>query len=76
MSDTPQTMGPRPAADEYECSACGGVFLKGRSDEEAAMERDHLFPWLGEGGGCLVCDDCFKAMGFMLVIEGTATDAE
>jgi hypothetical protein len=44
--------------NEYKCAACGGVFEKGWSDEEALAELDETF---GVPVECcdIVCDDCF-----------------
>jgi hypothetical protein len=48
--------------DEYTCAACGGVFGKGWSDEEAAAESVELFgEWPAEQMA-VVCDDCFNKM--------------
>lgn len=48
----------------FKCAQCGGVFDKGRSDEEANAEALDL--WGVENateadGMAVVCDDCFKA---------------
>lgn len=42
--------------------ACGGVFEKAWSDEEAAAERDGLFPDVPQEDCGIVCDDCFQKM--------------
>lgn len=47
---------------QYRCDACGGVFDFGWSDEEAKAEQE-ANGWSGIDCG-IVCDDCFKAMGF------------
>jgi hypothetical protein len=60
VSKPKQTIGP----NEFRCAACAGVFTKGWSDEEAAAERKDLFPGFERSDCELVCDDCFKAMGF------------
>jgi hypothetical protein len=49
---------------EYTCAACGRTFTKGWSDEEAAKEREETFPGFDESECDLVCDTCYKAMGF------------
>lgn len=54
--------------NEYRCAACGGVFKKGWSDEEAREEAAKIFPGLDthdEEQSCLVCDDCFRQMGLI-----------
>lgn len=51
-------------AETYKCAACGGVFEKGRSDEEALDEKDRLWPDFNLRDCSIVCDDCFKSMGF------------
>jgi len=48
--------------DEYRCEVCGGVFQKGRSDEEAIAEKEKLFSDVPLEDCGIVCDDCFKAM--------------
>lgn len=58
MADKP--IGP----NEYKCAACGGVFEKGWTDEEAKEELGTTFPGIGAEDCDLVCDDCFKKMGF------------
>ena len=50
--------------DEYQCAACGGMFEKGWTDEEADAERKELFPNLAESESAIVCDDCFKKVVF------------
>ena len=46
--------------NEYKCAFCGGVFLKGWSDEESEKELNEDFPgWTPEDCN-LVCDDCYK----------------
>ncbi len=53
--------------DQYQCDACGEVYDKGWSDEEAAAEYATMHgraPDLGpdDHQDAVVCDDCFKAM--------------
>jgi hypothetical protein len=48
--------------NEYKCAACGGVFEKGWSDEEALAELDATFGVPVEDCA-LVCDDCYREMG-------------
>lgn len=49
--------------DEYQCAACGGMFISGRSDADAQAEATALF---GENvmrePVAVVCDDCFREM--------------
>jgi hypothetical protein len=47
-------------ANEYKCQACGGVFEKGWSDEEAAAELGETFPDFAPIDCGLVCDDCWQ----------------
>lgn len=49
-------------ADEYKCVACGGVFEKTWSDEEALAEMVGYFGEVPEHEQVVVCDDCFQAM--------------
>lgn len=51
--------------NEYRCAECRGVFEKGRSDEDAMAEKEVLFPDFPVTDCDLVCDDCFKKMGFI-----------
>jgi len=46
--------------NEYKCAACGGIFEKGWSDEEAAAEADALFSKEELKNAELVCDDCYN----------------
>jgi hypothetical protein len=56
---------------EYRCDACGWIFDKGWSDEEAAAEARKLHPG-GHGNPNImdapaeergvVCDDCFRML--------------
>ncbi len=48
--------------DTYQCDACGGVFDKAWSDEEAGAERDKNFPGLEPEDQAVVCDDCYRKM--------------
>lgn len=51
-------------SNEYRCAACGETFEKGWSDEEASEELGSTFPGIEEADCNLVCDDCWKKMGF------------
>ncbi len=53
-------------SDHYRCGGCGGVFPYAWSDEEARTEADELFAAEIAAGMpmAVVCDACFKAMGF------------
>lgn len=44
----------------FRCEHCGGVFDKGRSDEEARAEAQALFPGLRQEDAAVVCDDCHR----------------
>lgn len=48
----------------YVCAVCEGTFDKGWSDEEADAERAEQFPGFEQSDCDLVCDDCYKRMGF------------
>jgi hypothetical protein len=54
----------KPGPGQYKCAACGGVFDKGWSDEEAAAELAEKFAGHQQEDCDVVCDDCFKKMGF------------
>ena len=47
--------------EEYQCSACGGVFQKGRSDEEAEQESREIWGEIPQEDKTIICDDCFKS---------------
>lgn len=44
----------------FTCEGCGGVFLKGWSDEEAQAEYDSVKEWRGQPPAHL-CEDCYQA---------------
>ncbi len=51
--------------NEYRCVKCGGVFEKGWSDEEAEKElSDGIHGDIPVSDCAIVCDDCWKEMGF------------
>lgn len=50
--------------DEFTCAMCKGKFNKGRSDEDAADEAEVLFGTRDTSEMDVVCDDCWKKMGF------------
>lgn len=54
----------KPGPNQYKCDACGGVFDKGWTDEKAAAELGEKFPGFTQEDCDVVCDDCFKKMGF------------
>ena len=47
----------------FTCSICKRTFEKGLSDDEAKAELDETFG-VPEEDCELVCDGCYKAMGF------------
>ncbi len=56
---------PPLAENEYRCAECGGIFVKGWSDEEAAAEANERLPGLMEANEedrVMVCDDCYKSI--------------
>lgn len=44
----------------FRCEACGGVFEKRRSDEEALAEYKALNPDFADYAVGIICEDCFK----------------
>ena len=50
--------------DTFTCKACGETFDKGRTEEEALAELGTLFPGVSVEDTDIVCDDCWRAMGF------------
>lgn len=52
-------------SETFICDGCGGEFDKGWSDEEAEAELEQTFA-MNKIQCELVCDDCYKAMGFGL----------
>lgn len=52
-------------ANEFECAVCKGIFIKGLTDAEAEEQFKKEFPrFIREKSDGLVCDDCFRTMGF------------
>lgn len=49
-------------ADTYKCAACGGVFEKTRTDDEAMAETRSHFGNIRPEECVILCDDCFRAM--------------
>jgi len=51
--------------NEYKCAVCSGEFEKGWSEEEAVAEMKNNFGEDSTTDDCsIVCDDCYKKMGF------------
>ena len=50
--------------NEYRCAICGNVYEKGQSEEEAHAELESNFPDVSVEDCDVVCDDCYKKMGF------------
>lgn len=51
--------------NEYKCAHCSGVFVKGRSDEDANAESEKYFGVKSASDRddfAIVCDDCFNKM--------------
>lgn len=48
----------------YVCMACNQEQEKGWTDDEAMEESKQLFGELPTEELAIVCDDCFRAMGF------------
>ena len=55
--------------NEFRCTHCGGVFLKGWSEEEARKEAEQWGDELEEQGEAVVCDPCYQE--FMRWYNGT-----
>lgn len=52
-----------PGPNQYRCSACGGVFDKQRSDEDALADAEAVFGEELYAGGLppeVVCEDCYR----------------
>lgn len=47
-------------SNTYKCAACGGVFAKSWSDEEAMQESKEMWGEWDPADLCIVCDDCFN----------------
>lgn len=50
--------------NEFTCAECGGTFEKGRTDEEALSELKIKFPGHNPEDCEIICDDCWKSLGF------------
>lgn len=48
----------------YTCACCYRTFNKGWTDAEALTELNEKFVGYSPDDCDLVCDDCYKAMGF------------
>lgn len=47
--------------NSYQCAYCEGVFIRGRSDEEAYLEYQNNFGFAPIISECdIICDDCYK----------------
>lgn len=59
-------------ADSYTCANCGGVFIKGQSDEEARAEYEAIMPNAAERGDeeDTVCDPCYQQIMAWAAREG------
>lgn len=51
-------------SNTFTCAVCRETFEKGWSDEEAREELGETFPDFEPQDCELVCDDCYKRMGF------------
>jgi len=49
-------------SDSYYCEACGGVFTKGWTDEEAMAEANAAFIVAELKDAATVCDPCWHQM--------------
>lgn len=55
---------PIATIEKYTCAMCGGTFDKGWSDAEALAELAAKFQGFGPEECGLVCDQCYRDMGF------------
>ena len=46
--------------NEYKCEKCGGIFEKGWSDEEAAIEYIAIYGEAPMANVALLCEDCYQ----------------
>jgi D-mannonate dehydratase len=49
--------------NEYQCAICGGIFRKGRTDEEAEKEAENIWGVKNastSNGMVVICDGCFN----------------
>ena len=44
----------------FQCALCGGMFEKGKSDEEAMRESEEHFGKVPKEELAIVCDDCWN----------------
>lgn len=51
-------------ADEYTCAICDNTYDKTWSDEESMAEMEQIFGQVPMEECNVVCDDCYKKMGF------------
>lgn len=51
-------------SNEYQCAMCKGIFTKGWSNAEALTELNEKFVGHSPDTCDLVCDDCYKKIGF------------
>jgi hypothetical protein len=49
---------------QYTCAICNGTFNMGWSDDEAIAELKEEFPGVDIEDCSIVCDNCYKRMGF------------
>lgn len=53
-----------PGPNQYRCAICGEIFHKVLTDAAAVDQLDTEFPGFAPDDCDLVCDVCFKKMGF------------
>jgi len=49
--------------NEYQCAICGGIFKKGRTDEEAEKEAENIWGVKNASTSnrmVVICDGCFN----------------
>jgi len=46
--------------NEYQCSHCNKIFMKGLSDKEAEKEAQKLWGNIPLEERIIICDDCFN----------------
>ena len=49
---------------EFTCASCGETFTQNWSEEEAEAELAITFPGYDKHECAIVCDECYKEMGF------------
>lgn len=64
---------PKIKKNQFQCSACGGIFDKGWSDKDALHEFRESYPTMPMEEAAIICDDCFKVMSYIIDLRGLNT---